>query len=103
MILVRLGCDNMSDASGPGVNGPNRDENPFELEERQRIHERRARAFPGAQPPEDKATKPESLIGLALSGGGLRSALFNDGFLQGLSHSGFLRYVDYLCSVSGGG
>jgi hypothetical protein len=64
---------------------------------------RRAKAFPGAQPPADKTSKPDKLIGLALSGGGLRSALFNDGFLQGLSHSGFLRYVDYVCSVSGGG
>ena len=43
------------------------------------------------------------LIGLALSGGGIRSAVFNLGFLQAISHRGFLRYVDYLCSVSGGG
>lgn len=47
--------------------------------------------------------RPKNLVGLALSGGGLRSALFNDGFLQSLSHRGLLRYVDYLCSVSGGG
>ena len=45
----------------------------------------------------------ENLFGLALSGGGIRSALFNDGFLQALSHRGLLRYVDYLSSVSGGG
>jgi len=49
------------------------------------------------------ANRPKKLVGLALSGGGLRSALFNDGFLQSLSHRGLLRYVDYLCSVSGGG
>ena len=47
--------------------------------------------------------QPENLTGLSLSGGGIRSALFNDGFLQGLSHRGVLRFVDYLCSVSGGG
>jgi len=52
-------------------------------------------------PPDQK--RPKNLVGLALSGGGLRSALFNDGFLQALSHRGLLRYVDYLCSVSGGG
>ena len=46
---------------------------------------------------------PKDLVGLSLSGGGLRSAMFNDGFLQGISHRGLLRYVDYLCSVSGGG
>ncbi len=47
--------------------------------------------------------KLDDVVGLALSGGGLRSALFNDGFLRALSHSGLLRYIDYLCSVSGGG
>lgn len=46
---------------------------------------------------------PKNLVGLSLSGGGIRSALYNDGFLQGLSHRGFLRFVDYLASVSGGG
>ena len=50
-----------------------------------------------------RTTRPSNVVGLALSGGGLRSAMFNDGFLQGLSHRGLLRYVDYLCSVSGGG
>ncbi len=48
-------------------------------------------------------SRPKDLVGLALSGGGLRSAIFSDGFLQALSHRGLLRYVDYLCSVSGGG
>ena len=53
--------------------------------------------------PEVSVKRPKDLVGLALSGGGLRSAIFNDGFLQALSHRGLLRYVDYLCSVSGGG
>jgi hypothetical protein len=44
-----------------------------------------------------------SLVGLALSGGGLRSAIFNMGLLQALTHKGLIRNVDYLCSVSGGG
>jgi hypothetical protein len=43
------------------------------------------------------------LVGLALSGGGIRSAMFNLGFLQALFSSGFLRYVDFLSCVSGGG
>lgn len=47
--------------------------------------------------------RPESLVGLALSGGGLRSAIFNLGLLQAFSHRGLLKYVDYLSSVSGGG
>lgn len=45
----------------------------------------------------------QNWVGLALSGGGLRSALFNIGLLQAFSHRGLLRYVDYISSVSGGG
>lgn len=74
----------------------------WETEEWQAIHERRKKAF-NITPPADKQSRPNHLIGLALSGGGIRSALYNDGFLQGLSHRGFLRFVDYLASVSGGG
>ncbi len=43
------------------------------------------------------------LVGLALSGGGIRSAVFNLGVLQALSKYGVLRLVDYLSTVSGGG
>lgn len=43
------------------------------------------------------------LIGLAFSGGGIRSATFNLGVLQALAKLGILRYVDYLSTVSGGG
>ena len=43
------------------------------------------------------------LVGLALSGGGIRSAAFNMGVLQALSRSGLLARVDYLSTVSGGG
>jgi hypothetical protein len=42
-------------------------------------------------------------VGLALSGGGIRSATFNAGLLQGLHRFGILRHVDYLATVSGGG
>jgi hypothetical protein len=42
-------------------------------------------------------------VGLALSGGGIRSAAFNMGVLQALSHGGLLSRVDYLSTVSGGG
>ena len=43
------------------------------------------------------------LIGLALSGGGIRSATFSLGILQGLADKGLLRHVDYISTVSGGG
>jgi len=42
-------------------------------------------------------------IGLALSGGGIRSATFNLGILQALAKLDVLRSVDYLSTVSGGG
>ncbi len=41
--------------------------------------------------------------GLALSGGGIRSATFNLGVIQGLAEHGLLKYLDYLSTVSGGG
>lgn len=73
-------------------------------EELQKIQLRRKHASTTQAPTEPGNTKLEDdLIGVALSGGGIRSAVFNLGFLQALSHRGFLRYVDYLCSVSGGG
>jgi Patatin-like phospholipase len=44
-----------------------------------------------------------NFFGLALSGGGIRSATFNLGLLQGLHRYDLLRHVDYLTTVSGGG
>lgn len=43
------------------------------------------------------------LIGLALSGGGIRSATFNLGLLQALAEKKVLQFCDYLSTVSGGG
>lgn len=45
----------------------------------------------------------DDLVGLAFSGGGIRSATFNLGVLQALEAGSMLRQVDYLSSVSGGG
>jgi hypothetical protein len=44
-----------------------------------------------------------NLMGLALSGGGIRSATFNLGLLQVLCNNEILAKVDYLSTVSGGG
>lgn len=46
---------------------------------------------------------PSGLIGLALSGGGIRSSTFNLGVLQAIDRTGLFPYVDYLSTVSGGG
>jgi Patatin-like phospholipase len=43
------------------------------------------------------------LFGMCLSGGGIRSATFSLGVLQGLAERGLLPKADYLSTVSGGG
>src|SRR5260370_31405422 len=65
-----------------------------EASRRLRLHESQPR-----RPPRD------SLIGLAFSGGGIRSATFNLGVIQALAKasSPLLRYFDYISTVSGGG
>jgi predicted acylesterase/phospholipase RssA len=67
---------------------------PHILERRQQVEP----PLPGGE-----AEVRGSLIGLALSGGGLRSACFNLGVIQALFRSGLLRHIDYLATVSGGG
>ncbi|WP_272227216.1 patatin-like phospholipase family protein [Methylophilus methylotrophus] len=44
-----------------------------------------------------------NLIGLAFSGGGIRSATLSLGILQGMAKKGLLNKFDYLSTVSGGG
>lgn len=51
----------------------------------------------------DRAKLEQELTGLALSGGGVRSAAFNLGLLQALYDNDLLRQIDYLSTVSGGG
>jgi choline dehydrogenase len=51
----------------------------------------------------DEAALPSDTLGLALSGGGIRSAAFSLGVVQSLARSGWLRGVDFLSTVSGGG
>lgn len=45
----------------------------------------------------------ENLVGMAMSGGGIRSATFCLGLLQGMHKKKLLRSFDYLSTVSGGG
>ncbi len=46
---------------------------------------------------------PIDRVGLAFSGGGIRTATFNLGVLKALHELGLLKHVDYLSTVSGGG
>jgi hypothetical protein len=64
---------------------------------------------PVKRPGDDSATPiykvktKYGLVGLALSGGGIRSAAFSLGVLQALDKTHVLKRVDYLSTVSGGG
>ena len=49
------------------------------------------------------AKTKDNLVGLAFSGGGIRSATFNLGILQALARERMLRACDYVSTVSGGG
>lgn len=61
----------------------------------------------GKDPPDPKRSRPRPVpctsTGLALSGGGIRSAAFCLGALQGLNNHGAIESIDYLSTVSGGG
>ncbi|HEX8644486.1 MAG TPA: hypothetical protein VF702_11305 [Allosphingosinicella sp.] len=46
---------------------------------------------------------PANRVGLALSGGGIRSATFSLGLMRSLSEQRLIHAVDYLSTVSGGG
>jgi len=50
-----------------------------------------------------KEAHKANLVGLAFSGGGIRSATFNLGVLQALAELKLLYRIDYLSTVSGGG
>ncbi|WP_295432956.1 patatin-like phospholipase family protein [uncultured Thiodictyon sp.] len=70
---------------------------------------------PPPSPASPQGTRPEpgrcvydrafdsNLLGLAFSGGGIRSATFHLGVIQGLAKLRLLHRVDYLSTVSGGG
>ncbi len=51
----------------------------------------------------DGTTRQRACSGLAISGGGIRSAAFALGALQALHQDGVLDEIDYLSTVSGGG
>ena len=53
--------------------------------------------------PSATPTVRRNLVGLAFSGGGIRSATVNLGIAQALHRQGALDHVDYLSTVSGGG
>ncbi|MFM9116334.1 MAG: patatin-like phospholipase family protein [Planctomycetota bacterium] len=70
--------------------------------ELQEVSHRRAQADLPAALCQPGCVKQDA-VGVALSGGGIRSGAVSLGFLQALQNLGLMRYVDYLSTVSGGG
>jgi hypothetical protein len=79
----------------------------FKAELQEILEHRKERHLIGAPGVDSRAREPfivrHGLIGLAFSGGGIRSATFNLGVLEALKENDFLRFADYLSTVSGGG
>jgi hypothetical protein len=58
---------------------------------------------PPGGPPVLRPTPASNVVGLALSGGGIRSAALCLGAMQALDYRGLIDKIDYLSTVSGGG
>ncbi len=67
------------------------------------VFKEECRELKNAWPPPEACPRPDELVGLAFSGGGIRSATFNLGVLRGLASLGLLPRFHYLSTVSGGG
>ena len=70
-------------------------------DERAEIAASRANRY--APDPHPSRNVSDTYVGIALSGGGIRSATVSLGILQGLNALGILKIADYLSTVSGGG
>jgi len=73
---------------------------PSEIEE---IKQRRKAADISIEKLSGEPSTEQGLSGIAISGGGIRSATFSLGVTQELAHQGILKSSDYLSTVSGGG
>ncbi len=81
--------------------GDEKEDRPLSFEE---VLAEEIQALRGVDPIQSvEDADPHNLVGLAFSGGGIRSATFNLGVLQGLAKLGLLDRFDYLSTVSGGG
>jgi hypothetical protein len=74
-----------------------------ELADIRERHNRTNRSQIPDNPAKSMPTTALGLTGLACSGGGIRSAAFCLGVLQGLQSKDVIRNMDYLSTVSGGG
>lgn len=94
------------DSGKSTISAPPESQFPAELrkEEYDQIRKRREALPEGTYPLRaDDQDPPDGQIGLALSGGGIRSATFCLGVLQAMAQNKWIRKIDYLSTVSGGG
>jgi hypothetical protein len=73
------------------------------IRERRRQYDAASAHHGAASIPDPCGEAPSDLTGIALSGGGIRSATFALGVLQALARHDLLHRFDYLSTVSGGG
>ena len=71
--------------------------------EQEEIRQRRRQLEQDDSSVRGAASVDQQLSGLALSGGGIRSATFSLGVIQALVEKGKFKFVDYISTVSGGG
>jgi hypothetical protein len=75
----------------------------FQYELSSLTHEVPSKVLPAAMSDVVAQAHRQRLAGLAISGGGIRSATFSLGVLQALAKMGLLKDFDYMSTVSGGG
>lgn len=94
------GTDGKMPATGEatGAKNGNRSPRPSLSPEQRRERRQSARSWWNAE----KSEQPAGLTGLALSGGGIRSATFSLGVIQALAKNDALSRIDILSTVSGG-
>ena len=106
--IASVSPQELSKAGGKGTMDPS-SKTVRDLEWQKYIRQRRQyylapeRSRPGLRMADAAGSAPDDLAGIALSGGGIRSATFALGVLQALAHHDLLRRFDYLSTVSGGG
>ena len=84
------------------IDAPNFEDDIFPAELKEIAKRRHTLDFAEPEPTAKPSVK-NGLVGLALSGGGIRSATFSLGVIQALIEKGKFKIVDYISTVSGGG
>jgi hypothetical protein len=94
----------MSDPDARPSHPPEAPKLAFEIAYPPALRDGERRLLKGRQGEAEPPWSPDRLVGVGLSGGGIRSATFALGLFQGMARKGgLLRQIDFLSTVSGGG